>query len=215
MFVMGIHKKWFWPESGLETGFCQSFEQLCGVREPFQNGADGLSCLFVAGIVPEAIRTLLEEQSGERQCLGDREALVVTDVRFKTQHDGNTLDVVDLSGESWCGDSPCFALGGIQCGIKLGSPELLGTIPQVQYYTAIRSHVKHELATKRSAARRIDSETILMGYTLHNPQRRVGSGFAMSIMISEKPAWPTVYIMKGAGLRQHGDQLAGGVWRIR
>ena len=170
MFMMGTHKKWFWPESGLGTGFCQSFEQECGVREPFQNGTDGLSCLFVAGIVPEAIRTGLEEQSGERQGLGNGEALVVTEVRFKTQHDGNTLDVVDLSGKSWCGDisvvvfiSPWFALGGIQCGIKLGSPKPLGTIPQVQYYAAIRSHAKQELAAVGSVARRIESETFLMG----------------------------------------------------
>ena len=222
MFVMGIHKKWFWPESGLGTGFCQSLEQECGVREHFQNGTDGLSCLFVAGIVPETIRTLLEEQSGERQGLSNGEALVIAEVRFKTQHGGSALDVVDLSSKSWYRDirivvfiSPWFALGGIQCGIKLGSPEPLGTIPQVQYYAAIRSHAKHELAAVGSVARRIESETMLMGYTLHNPQRRVGSGFARSIMISEKPAWPTVYLMIGAGLRQHGDQLAGGVWRIR
>ena len=222
IFVMGVHKKWFWPEPGLGTGFCQSLEQECGVRELFQNGADGLSCLFVAGIVPETIRTLLEEQSGKRQGLGDGEALVVTEVRFKTQHDGNTLDVIDLGGKSWCGAtstvvsiSPWFALGSIQCGIKLGSPKPFGTIFQVQYHAAIRSHAKHELAAIGSVARRIESETMLMGYTLHNPQRRVGSGFARSIMISEKPAWPTVYLMMGAGHRQHGDQLAGGVWRIR
>ena len=170
MFMMGTHKKWFWPESGLGTGFCQSLEQECGVRELFQNGADGLSCLFVAGIVPETIRTLLEEQSGERQGLSNGEALVIAEVRFKTQHGGSALDVVDLSGESWCGDtrvvvsiSPWFALGGIQCSIKLGSPEPLGTIPQIQYHAAIRSHAKHELAAVGSVARRIESETFLMG----------------------------------------------------
>ncbi|MBF0585010.1 MAG: hypothetical protein HQL80_12370 [Magnetococcales bacterium] len=58
-----------------------------------------MTCLLITGIVPEAIRTLLEEQSGERQGLGNGEALVVTDVRFKTQHSGSALDVVDLSGK--------------------------------------------------------------------------------------------------------------------
>ena len=149
MFMMGTHKKWFWPESGLGTGFCQSLEQECGVRELFQNGADGLSCLFVAGIVPETIRTLLEEQSGERQGLSNGEALVIAEVRFKTQHGGSALDVVDLSGESWCGDtrvvvsiSPWFALGSVQRGIKLGSSKPLGTILQVQYPATICGHAK-------------------------------------------------------------------------
>jgi hypothetical protein len=170
MFVMGTHKKRFWPESGLGTGFCQSLEQECGVREPFQDGTDGLSCLFVARIVPEAICPGLEEQGGERQGLGNGEALVITEVRFKAQYGGSALDVVDLSGKSLCratrvvvSISPWFALGGIQCGIKLGSPEPLGTILQVQYYASIRSHEKQELAAKGSTSRRIESETFLVG----------------------------------------------------
>lgn len=222
MFLVRTNKKWFWPESGLETGFCQSFEQERCVRELFQNGTDGLACLFVAGIVHEAIRAVPEKQSGERQGLGDGEALVVTKVWFKTQHDGNTLDVVDLSGKSWCGYisvvvvpiSPRFALGSIQRGIKLGSSKPLGTILQVQHSAAIRSHAKQGLATVRSAAGGIESETFLMGYTFHNPQRRVRSSFSGAIMVVENPAWPTVHIMEGAGLRQYGDQLTGGVDKI-
>ena len=168
--VPGTYKKRFWPESGLETGFCQPFERKHRVQKPFQNGTDGLSRLFVAGIVPEAIRTGLEEQSGDRQGLGNGETLIITDIWFESQNAGNTLDVIDLSGKSWCGASsivvaisPWFALGGIQCGIKLGTPQPFEPVPQIQHPASIRSYLEQGLATVRSAARGIKGEIFPVG----------------------------------------------------
>ena len=170
MSVMRTDKKWLWPESGLGTGFCQSFEGVHGVWEHFQNGTDSLSCFFVARIVPEAVCTGQEGQGGNRQGLGNGETLVGTDVRFKTQDGGSTMDVIDLGSKSRSQSTdtivsivPWFALGGIQCGIKLGSPKPLGPIPQIQHPATIRSHPEQGLATVGRAARRIKGEIMPMG----------------------------------------------------